>query len=125
MKKSKTKTILITKDINLRMKALSLGLMAEDYINDKVTNHNIFDKNHEIYENVPIEIIDKLYSSEAEISVDELDFASDIEPQDCLFCVVTELVFWQDIFLRQTKYSVFLKRDVLVLSPVMQSKHLQ
>ncbi|GAB1415899.1 PhoH family protein [Paludibacter sp.] len=83
MKKSKTKTILITKDINLRMKALSLGLMAEDYINDKVTNHNIFDKNHEIYENVPIEIIDKLYSSEAEISVDELDFASDIEPQDC------------------------------------------
>jgi len=79
----KTKTILITKDINLRMKALSLGLIAEDYINDKVTNHNIFDKNHEIYENVPTEIIEQLYSQEAELPVEALDFASDIEPQDC------------------------------------------
>jgi len=79
----RTKTILITKDINLRMKALSLGLIAEDYINDKVTNHNIFDKNHEIYENVPTEIIEQLYSQEAELPVEALDFASDIEPQDC------------------------------------------
>lgn len=79
----KTKTVLITKDINLRMKALSLGLIAEDYINDKVTNHNIFDKNHEIYENVPTEIIEQLYSQEAELPVEALDFASDIEPQDC------------------------------------------
>jgi PhoH-like ATPase len=65
------------------MKALSLGLIAEDYINDKVTNHNIFDKNHEIYENVPTEIIEQLYSQEAELPVEALDFASDIEPQDC------------------------------------------
>jgi len=38
------KTILVTKDINLRMKALSIGIEAEDYINDKVTNINIFEK---------------------------------------------------------------------------------
>jgi PhoH-like ATPase len=85
LKKNKpgTKTILVTKDINLRMKALSIGLEAEDYINDKVTNHNIFEKQHEVYTNVAAETIEKLYSSPAEIPVESLDFASDIEPQDC------------------------------------------
>lgn len=81
--KKANKTILVTKDINLRMKALSLGIEAEDYINDKVTNINIFEKNHEVYNHIQPEIIDKLYSSEGSILVDELDFASDIEPQDC------------------------------------------
>lgn len=85
LKKSKpsVKTILVTKDINLRMKALSLGLEAEDYINDKVTNHNIFEKQHEVYNNVSPELIDQLYAPECEIPVENLDFASDIEPQDC------------------------------------------
>jgi PhoH-like ATPase len=81
--KKSVKTILVTKDINLRMKALSLGLDAEDYINDKVTNHNIFEKNHEVYSHVPAEVIEKLYGSEGEIPLEELDFASDIESQDC------------------------------------------
>lgn len=78
-----TKTILISKDINLRMKALSIGIEAEDYINDKVTNINIFEKNHEIYENVSPEIIDRLYSGDGTISADELDFHSDLQAQEC------------------------------------------
>jgi len=76
-------TILVTKDINLRMKALSLGLEAEDYINDKVTDFNIFEKNHEIYENVPAELIDQLYTNGGTIPLEDLEFASDIEPQEC------------------------------------------
>jgi PhoH-like ATPase len=83
-KKDKShKTILVTKDINLRMKALSLGIEAEDYINDKVTNLNVFEKNYETYEHIAPEIIEKLYSAEGCIDVAELDFASDLEPQDC------------------------------------------
>jgi len=36
---NKDKTVvLITKDINLRMKAKSLGIIAQDYENDKVAN---------------------------------------------------------------------------------------
>lgn len=77
------KTILVTKDINLRMKALSLGVDAEDYINDKVTNFNVFEKNHETFTNVPTDVIDKMYASDGSIGLDELDFAADIEPQDC------------------------------------------
>lgn len=82
-KKPATPTILVTKDINLRMKALSIGIDAEDYINDKVTNHNIFEKNHEMYENVPPELIDRMYGPEGEIDLEELSFSSDIESQDC------------------------------------------
>lgn len=82
-KKKNMPTILITKDINLRMKALSLGVLAEDYITDKVTNHTIFDKDHEIYENVTPDIIETLYSPVGEIPIDSLEFASDIAPQDC------------------------------------------
>ncbi|MDD3320754.1 MAG: PhoH family protein [Paludibacter sp.] len=81
--KKKCTTILITKDINLRMKALSMGIKAEDYINDKVTDFNIFEKNHETYENVPPELIDKMYSGDGTIPLTELEFASDIEPQEC------------------------------------------
>ena len=42
-------TALVTKDVNLRMKARSLGIMSEDYINEKVMNEDIFDKSNEIY----------------------------------------------------------------------------
>lgn len=79
----KQKTILVTKDINLRMKALSIGLDAEDYINDKVTDFNIFEKTYETYENVVPEVIDRMYSGENSIALDELEFAADIEPQEC------------------------------------------
>ncbi len=82
-RKKKIKTVLVSKDINLRMKALSLGLSAEDYINDKVTNINIFDKNHETYSDISSDIIDRLYNTPEGISVEEFDFKSDIEPQDC------------------------------------------
>ena len=44
------KTILVSKDINLRMKARSLGFLAEDYINDKVTDVNIFDTGEHVVE---------------------------------------------------------------------------
>ena len=76
------KTILVSKDINLRMKALSLGILAEDYINDKVTDLNAFEKNHEVYENVAPEMIDRMYA-DGGIPLDEFDFKSDVEPQEC------------------------------------------
>jgi PhoH-like ATPase len=81
--KKNSRTILVTKDINLRMKALSLGLEAEDYINDKVTDINVFEKTYETYDNVPPELIDQLYNGSGTIALDELEFSADIEPQDC------------------------------------------
>jgi len=82
-KNKKTKTILVSKDINLRMKAKSLGLLAEDYINDKVTNFDIFEKAHETFDGIDAELIDQLYASPTGISLDEFNMSVPIEANDC------------------------------------------
>ncbi|HUX59630.1 MAG TPA: PhoH family protein [Bacteroidales bacterium] len=53
--------VLITKDINLRMKAKSLGIIAQDYENDKVANIDDLYKGIRILEGVEQELISKLY----------------------------------------------------------------
>ncbi|TCO09655.1 PhoH family protein [Natronoflexus pectinivorans] len=57
----KRTVILISKDINLRMKAKSLGLKAEDYETDKVKNIEILHKGVETHDNFDASIIDQLY----------------------------------------------------------------
>ena len=53
--------ILITKDINLRMKAKSLGIMSQDYQNDQVQNiQNIYD-GVQVSENISPKAISALY----------------------------------------------------------------
>ena len=59
---NKDKTVvLITKDINLRMKAKSLGIIAQDYENDKVANIDDLYKGIRILEGVSQESISRLY----------------------------------------------------------------
>ena len=72
-----TKTILVTKDINLRMKARSVGILAEDYFNDKITSKDIFDREQETYDGIDSAIIDKMYSTSA-VSINEFAFKDDI-----------------------------------------------
>ena len=76
------KTILITKDINLRMKARSLGILVEDYINDKVTNIDIFGKGELILEGIDGDIIDEIYSKKEGVSLDIFEFKDSILPND-------------------------------------------
>lgn len=79
----KTKTILVTKDVNLRLKARSLGMLVEDYINDKATRIDLFNDSETEYEGVDADLIDRMYSSNDGISRDEWDMSSKIEPNDC------------------------------------------
>ena len=60
-KNSDRKTVLVSKDINLRMKAKSIGLLAEDYKTDKVTDDNILDKSVTTFDNFDDRLIEKLY----------------------------------------------------------------
>jgi PhoH-like ATPase len=57
----KRKTILISKDINLRMKAKSLGIQAEDYKTDQVKDENVLDKTITTFENFDDTLIENLY----------------------------------------------------------------
>ncbi|MDH6312091.1 PhoH-like ATPase [Parabacteroides sp. PFB2-10] len=81
--KPKMETILVTKDINLRMKARALGIKVEDYINDKVVNVDIFERAQDTYDNIDPDLIDKLYASPDGIDADLLDINSKLEPNDC------------------------------------------
>ncbi|NLB25751.1 MAG: ribonuclease, partial [Bacteroidales bacterium] len=57
----KRRTVLVTKDINLRMKAKSLGISAEDYKTDKVTDVNVLDKTITTFDNFNEALIAQLY----------------------------------------------------------------
>lgn len=55
------KVILVSKDINLRMKAKSLGIIAEDYKTGQVIVENVLDKTLRTFENFDGNLIDLLY----------------------------------------------------------------
>jgi PhoH-like ATPase len=55
--------VIITKDINLRMKAKSLGIIAQDYENDKVANIDDLYKGITVIEGMAQELITKLYDN--------------------------------------------------------------
>ncbi|MDD2798703.1 MAG: PhoH family protein [Bacteroidales bacterium] len=82
-KMPKTKTILVTKDINLRMKARALGIVTEDYINDKVTNVDLFDKKEQIFTDVDPDLIDRIYASKEGVSVSEFNQGHLLQPNEC------------------------------------------
>lgn len=79
----KRPTIFITKDINLRLKAKSLGIQAQDYQNDKITDESVLHKEIRVVEGFDHEFITKLYSSAEGISVDDFNFTQKVLPNDC------------------------------------------
>ncbi|MCD7899945.1 MAG: PhoH family protein [Bacteroides sp.] len=76
-------TILVTKDANLRMKARSIGIPCEDYINDKVINTDIFEKSNEVFEDIDPALIDRIYSSKEGVDINEFDFSAVVHPNEC------------------------------------------
>jgi PhoH-like ATPase len=72
--KSKTQVILISKDINLRMKAKSIGINSQDYESDKVHDVTLFNKSVEIIEGIDTALISKLYESNSGIPYSEFPF---------------------------------------------------
>ena len=63
-KHKRKEVILITKDINLRLKAKSLGILSQDYESDKVTDIEPLNRNIEVYENMDAGLIDRLYQDD-------------------------------------------------------------
>lgn len=59
-------TILVTKDVNLRLKALAVGLKAEDYTTDMVQEvSDQFSTNYRDVEGIAQQVIDNLYRNKA------------------------------------------------------------
>ena len=64
----KTEVILVTKDINLRIKAKALGLKSQDYETGKVETDQIEDTSYSNIDNVDSEVIRELFTKD---SIDE------------------------------------------------------
>lgn len=62
---AKRQTVLITKDVNLRMKAKSLGLFAQDYETDKVKDIDVLEHGVTVYDSFDESMIAKLHERKA------------------------------------------------------------
>lgn len=65
--------ILVSKDVNLRMKGKSVGLRAQDYRNDQVADINTLYTGKRTLTDVPEEAVEALYQVPFEVSADELE----------------------------------------------------
>ena len=66
--------VLVSKDINLRMKAKSLGIIAEDFEADKVRNFDSLYTGKRIVEGVTSEAIEEFYAGDGNVGADSIPF---------------------------------------------------
>ncbi|MCA9783768.1 MAG: PhoH family protein [Calditrichaeota bacterium] len=76
--------VLVTKDVNLRMKAKAVGLPAQDYRNDHVKNIGELYTGHRIEENQDSELINRLYEPVGEIPLADLKVDHPLVPNEYL-----------------------------------------
>ena len=63
MQNAKQEVIFVTKDINLRMKAKSLGLVAQDYLSDKIKDLDTLKREVEILQGVDDSKVQRFYEN--------------------------------------------------------------
>jgi len=78
----KTQIVLVSKDVNLRMKAKSIGLLAQDYKTDHVKDVSALYTGSRVVENVSDDIIDSMYKMPFEVNKDELQTDTELVPNE-------------------------------------------
>ncbi|MGK9475555.1 PhoH family protein [Melioribacter sp. OK-6-Me] len=73
------KVILVSKDVNLRMKAKALGIPAEDYTTDRIPNVEELYSGKETIENFDDDILQKLYQPPYEVEANKITKKYNIE----------------------------------------------
>jgi len=76
--------ILVSKDVNLRLKAKAVGLKAEDYTTDKVKDVSALYTGKRLVEGVEGEQIERLYRPPYEVPSSEFAFAGELLPNEYL-----------------------------------------
>lgn len=79
---SEKSVILVSKDVNLRMKAKAIGLTAQDYRTDQVEDISSLYSGHRIEDAVPEELIKQMYSDTPEIDSSKLEFKHPLQPNE-------------------------------------------
>lgn len=78
----KKQVILVSKDVNLRMKAKSIGVMAQDYTTDHVKDVSALYRGRRVIENLPNEAIDRMYEIPFEIDLKDLGSDNGLLPNE-------------------------------------------
>lgn len=73
---------LVTKDVNLRMKAKAVGLLAQDYKNDHVSDIHQLYTGSRIIEQVPLDLINMMYTPPYEFPAKELGVEEPLTPNE-------------------------------------------
>jgi PhoH-like ATPase len=76
--------ILVSKDVNLRMKARSIGLQAEDYTTDHVKDVTELYRGYRVVENVPDELVNALYGDAHAFPAAALPVDTPLHPNEYL-----------------------------------------
>ena len=76
------KVIVVSKDVNLRMKAKAVGLTAQDYRKDKVKNVSALYKGKVTIDNIDVGIISSLYKGNGEVDPARLKLEESLYPNE-------------------------------------------
>ncbi len=79
-KNTDCQVVLVTKDINLRMKAKSIGVLAGDYESDKVQNIDEIYKAIYTLENIEDGLISKIYENDEGLQADKIEVSAPPTP---------------------------------------------
>ena len=74
--------ILVSKDVNLRLKAKAVGLTAQDYRRDKVKSVSALYKGKVTIDNVDLDVIAGMYKGSGEIDPGKLKLDNDLYPNE-------------------------------------------
>ena len=66
-----TQVILVTKDVNLRMKAKAVGLLAEDDTTDRVKDVATLYTGHRLQEHIPSDAIEPFFHAPFEVDAEQ------------------------------------------------------
>jgi PhoH-like ATPase len=78
------KVILVSKDVNLRMKARSVGLQAQDYTPDHVKDISAVSRGRRVRENVPADVIEGIHRAPFEIEASALPDGEELPANEYL-----------------------------------------
>jgi PhoH-like ATPase len=87
-KKNHNKVVLVTKDVNLRMKAKALGILSEDYTTDRISSVEELYSGKDVVEDFDDELIIKLFQAPFEVPAKPILKKLDKDPMPNKYYVI-------------------------------------
>jgi PhoH-like ATPase len=75
------KVTLVTKDVNLRMKAKALGIQSQDYYTDKVKDIETLYKGKRLITDAPPNIVERIFD-DGSVDADSIEFETQLRPNE-------------------------------------------